>query len=276
MLDARNRPAPHAAPAPPTGWRLTLFRVCCGLCLVFAAFYSALDWVVATTRDTRPEIALQALSFDAGANAMLASRMQLAPETADDARLAPIHAAAALARAPAQPLALRAIGFLRLKNEDVSGANRILNYTHLLSRRDLAAELWLGEYAVEQGNTREVLSHFDHALSTSNEIQATLFPVMSSAIVDPRIIDPMADMLARQPWWLHYFLLNASQGKLGPQGAIDRSRAGYMQALGALALFEALTKRGVGVQQQAIDTLKLRIPPDDQSLQSRLRGVIVN
>ena len=275
MLDARKRPAPYPAPVVPSDWRLTAFRVAAGVALTGLAFYSALDWVAATTRDTRPEIALQALSYDAGAHAMLASRMQLAPETADDARVAPLHAAAALARAPAQPLALRAIAFLRLQKQDVAGAARILNYTHQLSRRDLAAELWLGEYAVEQGNTREVLSHFYHALSTSNDIHGTLFPVMSSAIVDPRIVDPMADMLARRPWWLDYFLLNASQGKLGPQGAIDRSQAGYMQALGALALFEALNKRGIRIQQQAIDTMKLRIPADDPALQRRLRGIAI-
>lgn len=252
-----------------------LWRSAFSFALAGTTLYATLNWAAATTRDVRPETALQALSHDAIALAALSSRMQLQPEAGDTPGKAAQLAIAALRRAPPLAAPVRTIGFAKLDKADVAGTLQALRYAHQLSRRDLATELWLAEYAVQQGNSREALAHFDHALSSSNEIHATLFPVMSRAVADTRLAAPMADMLSRQPWWMHNFLLAVAQGKLGPAGAIDRSEAGYRQALGALALFEALGKRGVIVQEQAASTLKLHFPDADRALQARLLALRV-
>ncbi|MBX9860456.1 MAG: hypothetical protein K2Y20_12835 [Sphingomonas sp.] len=246
-----------------------VFRSFVVVSAVTIALYSLLDGVVAIDRQTRPELALGIIGYDAPAQAQLASRMQLKPDTATDGATAMSLAKMALRREPGSATAARVIGFVKLADGDVRGALQALNYAHELTRRDLAAELWLVEYAVQRGDARKALNHMDAAASTNVEIRPTLFPIMASAIADPRLAPPMTDMLARKPQWLYEFLLRAAQGNLTPEGGFERSPSSTAQAKGALLLFEMLGKRGVPLQQQLIDALNIRFADQDPDLKRR-------
>ena len=262
VTDRRKRLLPedrslaHAIQAQHGRPYLLAFRLLTGVALTVVAIFATLDWAAAVSRDTQPEIALRALGDDSFARAQLASRMQLRPEKSDDPAYARRLARSALVRDPTHSQAVRAIGFLSLQTGDVAGAARAIEFTHQMTRRDVAAELWLIEYNVQLGKVREALGHFDAAASTSIEIQQTLFPILSGSLDDPRLVQPMADMLRRKPWWLLSLLRMMADG---PSTGISAA-ANAAHASNVLSLFKILARRSIVFQQETIDRLVARLP----------------
>ncbi|MBX9796000.1 hypothetical protein [Sphingomonas sp.] len=273
-IGARILPRPDRIATPATGG-LALFRAATGLVLVALASYVMFDGVAAANRETRPAIAVQALPFDSLANAQLASRMQINPEAPDDRARARIHGATALMRDPTHAQAARAIGFVALEDADVAAATRAMTYAHWLTRRDLAAELWLIEYNVTRGDTRGALAHFDAALSSSTEIHATLFPVMAGAISDDRLIEPMADLLIKQRWWLPWALRHFADGPPPPKPDSPAPDAERMRrnAVNAAALFSRIAAGGVRFQPETLDALAARLPADRPDLRRSVQSL---
>lgn len=254
--------------------KLIVFRSVVLLSAVAVAFYSVLDGVAAVERATQPDRALGIIRYDALAQAQLASRMQIKPETATDPATAMALAKTALRREPGSATAVRVIGFVKLSNGDVDGAIQALNYTHALTRRDLAAELWLIEYNVQLGRVRQALNHFDAALGTSREIQLTLLPVLATAIADPRLIRPMEDFLANDRWWRPWALFYLAQGP-APSSAsvIATPNVGRTSAANVLNLFERLARRGEKFQPETRDALLARFRPGDTQMIVRTKAL---
>lgn len=257
--------------------RLLAFRIAVGASLLVVAVIATLDWAAAAARDNYPELALRSRAIDSQAQAQLASRMQLRPEPSEDPAEARRLAVNALARDPTHAQAVRSIGFLDLQGGNIARAARAVDFTHRMTRRDVAAELWLIEYNVQLGRVRPALTHFDAALSTSSEIQTTLLPVLAGAGSDSRLIPALADFLATRRWWLPRALLYLAEGPANAASSVTPSSATAHAeaATNVVILFEILARRGLTFQPRTRDALLARIAPDQAQLIARVRALPV-
>ena len=109
-----------------------------------------------------------------------------------------------------QPLGYTGLAFAADMSGDVHRARTLLNVSERMSRRNLLTQLWLLESAVQAGNIAGALRHFDVALRVSQDAQGLLFPVLTSAISDKNIQEPLAVLLRKQPLWRDAFLRHAA------------------------------------------------------------------
>jgi hypothetical protein len=79
-------------------------------------------------------------------------------------------------------------------------ARALVQQAELLSRRNLATELWLIEDAVRREDVPGALRHFDVALRTSKIAGGLLYPVLREALEDPQLTRPIAQTLSVAPW----------------------------------------------------------------------------
>ncbi|MDY7096621.1 MAG: hypothetical protein SXU28_00640 [Pseudomonadota bacterium] len=75
-----------------------------------------------------------------------------------------------------------------------------------MERRDVGAQLWLIESAVEQNDVNRALRHYDTALRIEESSRALLYPVMTDAMDSPLIRDRFLPYMAANPPWLESFL----------------------------------------------------------------------
>ena len=102
--------------------------------------------------------------------------------------------------------ALNVLGFQAQLRGDTAAANRIFAYSLKLSRRDLPARLWAIEDGVRRGDIDGILTNYDIALRTSAEASRVLYPVLTSALAEPRIRGKLHTMLAKKPSWTESFV----------------------------------------------------------------------
>jgi hypothetical protein len=93
----------------------------------------------------------------------------------------------ALRQDPTAVDALSVLGLQAQLRRDLSRAQNLFGYSLALSRRDLRARIWAIEEAVQRGDINGALMNYDIALRTSRDAVDTLFPVLSSALKEPKI-----------------------------------------------------------------------------------------
>lgn len=107
-----------------------------------------------------------------------------------------------------EPLAVSALTAMALNDQmrgETGRARNLFIRSDALSRREFGAQLWLIEDAVGRGDIPGALKHYDIALRTTARAPELLFPVLSSAISDPRIARELARVLAKRPGWSEAF-----------------------------------------------------------------------
>lgn len=176
------------------------------ICVAAAAYCSFAVTSAQVIRNNLPEQALRLNPFD-----------PLAPALAVERRLtknykvlstASTRAALrdALALQPANPRAVRLMGY----TEDVAGhqtkAAQILALAQGLSRRDAGTQLWLLEDAVRRNDVAAVLQHYDRMLRTSNDSRNVLFPIMTNALKNEEVRLAFAKYIKAPPPWLSTYL----------------------------------------------------------------------
>lgn len=97
--------------------------------------------------------------------------------------------------------ALNVIGMAAQARNDSAGAEAAFAHALVLSRRELVARIWAIEEAVGRGDIRQALANYDIALKTSRSAADLLFPVLGSAIVEPRIRAELLRILRSDPVW---------------------------------------------------------------------------
>ncbi|WP_414901940.1 tetratricopeptide repeat protein [Sphingomonas flavalba] len=168
-------------------------------------------WLVVVTgvagnqRSRNPAIAYQIWPVDARASAMLGSERLLAAPKPDVAAAARELALTAFQRDPTVLAVYNVLGMAADIGGDRPAAERIFNYAHRLSRRDLATELWLIEANVARNDVNGALTHFDAAMSTSRRGWETLSPILLAALDDPELVTPIARLASRGRWWSFAF-----------------------------------------------------------------------
>lgn len=148
----------------------------------------------------------------------------------DSARLA----RRALRRDPTAVRALNVLGLQAQLREEEGLADRLFGYSFSLSRRELRAQMWAIEQAVERGDIGGALTNYDIALRTSPSARETLFPILSSAISESAIRRPLIDILSTKPVWGAVFIRYVSIQSPDP--------------LAVAQLFEAANGRGLPIQ----------------------------
>lgn len=94
----------------------------------------------------------------------------------------------------------------------ISAKDRALAYSRVLSRRDEATTLLLLRRSIERNDVKGFFSNFDIAFRTSEKAADQFSPVVVKAMIDNRVIDGLASLLAKRPPWGREFLLAAIEG----------------------------------------------------------------
>lgn len=81
-------------------------------------------------------------------------------------------------------------------------ADRMFRFAELVTRRDTPTQFWLLETAVERGDIKGALLHYDRAMSVSRQSWNVLIPVLATAVADPAVAHAVAARLNPRPnWW---------------------------------------------------------------------------
>lgn len=137
---------------------------------------------------------------------LLARDLAFAGASANDRARAKMLARVALQTEPTAVLAVVALAFEAQVDGDAAAAQRLFGYSQKLSRRDVTTQLWAVEDAVAKGDVTGALMHYDIVLRTSPRTADLLFPVLASAISDPKILSAATTMLADRPSWSKSFI----------------------------------------------------------------------
>jgi hypothetical protein len=168
-----------------------------------SALWLTLSLTLAQVID-QPAIALAWQSSNAEAQAaraaQLVSRARPRPAEVREARFL---SQAALRREPGNVAAARTLGLVATLSRDPRGAQRLMDYSESLSRRDLPTQLWLIESEVNRNDIRGALRHYDRAMKTSLAARELLYPILVQASGDPAVAGPLGEVMASRPqWWL--------------------------------------------------------------------------
>ncbi len=106
---------------------------------------------------------------------------------------------------PLEASGFRDLGLVVDSSGDHERARQLFAYAHSLSRRDVPTEMWMIEDRVVAGDIPGILTHYDHGLRTSKQLQTVLMPTLVTASAEPLIAQPLGRLLAqRPPWWIQF------------------------------------------------------------------------
>lgn len=123
---------------------------------------------------------------------------------------------------------------------DGKQARRLFDYAQTLSRRNVKAQLWAIEYAVERGDVRGAMRHYDIALRVSRPMTDLLFPILAAAIADPNVLREVERTLAGRPSWGAPFIEYVASNGPDPRAAAQVLRAASRQGQPVSSIARAL------------------------------------
>lgn len=118
-------------------------------------------------------------------------------------------AAWSLQRNPTLPAPARILAMAASVRRDQRQSDRLLQYSEQMSRRDIPTQFWLLERRVAANDVGGALSHFGIALQVAPSTRDLLFPVLSSALSQPDLRRPIAELVHRGDAWRADFLYHA-------------------------------------------------------------------
>lgn len=157
-----------------------------------------------------PDTVLRWHGNSAAANANVAARAVSQRPSREELVRVREHAQKALAREPGNVVAARTLAVAFAAAGSASQAERLMRYSHLLSRRDLVTHLWMIEQSVARNDVPDALRHYDRALRTSSAAHEILYPVLIAAAGEANIRQPLLRLLAQRPPWWRTFLFRVT------------------------------------------------------------------
>jgi hypothetical protein len=194
-----------------------LVRVSVVLGALLLAWLSIAVTLANTVATNAPSLALRMWPDHAVAHARMADTLVAAiSPTASGAQReqvarAAAEAAEALQRNPTLPGPARILAMQAAMRGDQRQADRLIEYSALMSRRDIPTQFWLIEQRVTANDVGGALAHFGIALQVAPSTRDALFPVLSSALSHPNLVGPIADLAHRGDSWRADFLYYVSQ-----------------------------------------------------------------
>lgn len=172
------------------------------LAVAYSSFSAALATIAASTN---PQLALKFAPENPTAHVVYAD--SLASGEADLRILSQLksHAKASLLTQAINPRGLRLLSTAVVNGRNEQHRIRLLQLAEKLSRREIGTQILLIEQGAQTDNINETLRHYDVALTTKEEVKATLFPVLASAIEDPAINQAFARYFSSGRLWVPEF-----------------------------------------------------------------------
>ncbi len=185
--------------------RLALPRILLVAALgVIAAGLSLALTASTLVRRGNPELAARMMPIDSLAVGGWAERLLMqkplnpTPETGELAR-------SALRLQALNPTALRVLGFVAAaRGDERTGRALILQAQHQ-SRRDAPSQFWLIEDAVQRGDIRTALVHYDIVLRNKPSSHNVLFPILLNTLSDPAIREALGHYIGTDEIWAPQF-----------------------------------------------------------------------
>lgn len=141
--------------------------------------------------------------------AAAAQEFAAAPDSSKTSMAAKL-AEEALRRDPTAVDALKVLALQAQMRSEEALTDRLFGYSVALSRREFAPQMWRIEKDVARGDIDGALRNYDLALRTSEKARETLFPVLASSIVEPKIRERLITLLEVAPAWNRAFIQFAS------------------------------------------------------------------
>ena len=233
----------HFAGRRPLDW---FKRALVGLVLAIAGCYAVTNSLAHVVVKGNPKQAYGLAGSDGRILSAYAEEEFARHPTAKSSSFATKLARKAVAADPTAVDALIVLGFQAQLRGSEAQSNRLFEYTNRLSRRELRAQIWAVEHAVNRGDLEGALRQYDIALRTSFAAQDMLFPTLAAALIEPKIRKEVLRRAASHPVWSPHFVRYLSTSWVEPVGAMRYFLEGRAQGLdvsGAdkVALVDALT-----------------------------------
>lgn len=120
------------------------------------------------------------------------------------AKLDPVTGTLAKQAFLAEPLTPLAIAVLALQRPQ--GKKRaLMHQAFALSRRQPLVTAWMIADSANQDDIPAILNYYDTMLRTNNSASSAIFPLMATALAEERFIEPLADLLNKNPPWASGF-----------------------------------------------------------------------
>jgi hypothetical protein len=191
------------------------------LALGVAAYFSLTSSAANVLVKADPQLA-HALAPRNGAVTAALAAQQFSERPSPDAKSPPARAAdlAVLQDATAVE-ALTVLGFQAQLRGEEARSDQMFSLGAALSRRELRPQLWAVEEAVSRGDIAGALKHYDIALRTSADAQIMLFPILASALVEPKVRAALLPIMRSQPSWSASFLSHAADHGSDPRAVVS-------------------------------------------------------
>jgi hypothetical protein len=111
-----------------------------------------------------------------------------------------------LEHSPYEVVALRNIGIIAASNDNEKGAAKLLDIAARLTLRDYLTHAWLLDYRFRTNAVAPAVTEADILLRQDDQNWPVILPALITLTRDPRIIDPLARVLATDPYWRGTFL----------------------------------------------------------------------
>jgi hypothetical protein len=146
--------------------------------------------------------------------------------------------------------ALSVLGLQAQMRQDTEAARRLFTYSQQLSRRELRPRIWAIEEAVSRGDIAGALEQYDIALRTSRTAPDLLFPVLASAVAEPRVravlIEKLNEESAWGPFFIHHLAATAPDPQASVRFFLEAEQANFRIPNSERAtLVNALTSKGL-------------------------------
>ena len=192
--------------------------LCFGLALVLAVIVGR-DAALAHWRSIGPDSVPGLLAGDA------ALRLRETDGLMTDLARLPVNAPAinkaaieVLRSTPLNSSALRKLGVVANLSRPGAGQG-LVGLAERVSRRDLDSELFLIDWADQQGNFAQTLRHYDHILMVYPDQKEKLFPPLASGLAEPEVRKALVTFASRP--WLRDFVINAIDYDVAPTYLMD-------------------------------------------------------
>lgn len=173
-----------------------------------------------------------------------------------------------LEHSPYEVVALRDIGIITASNDDETGAAKLLNIAARLSLRDYLTHAWLLDYRFRTNAVAPAVTEADILLRQDEQNWPVILPALIALTRDPRIIDPLAHVLATRPYWRGTFITRL--GSDNPHPDTTLALLTRLKAIGSPASKEELDPYFIRMADQLSPTELFAqwvalLPPSAQS-----------
>lgn len=190
----------------PRNWRKTAVFM---LAAIVVSYLAAVNSLANIARRKNPEIALMVSREEPVALTTKADREFQATQTPSALTGVERQARRALRQQAHNAAAIRLLGYVADVRGNSQEAQRFVNMSSRVSRRDFGTQIWLIEQAAQKEQLAKALLHYDIALRTTIESRSILFPTLINALASEDVRRAFTPYVSNAPTWMLDFIPQA-------------------------------------------------------------------